>query len=200
MALLHTPAPQHVMQLVVLVLHVVHVCVNYRDIVFSDKGSVLSSHHTSFLSTIFRILGRVVHVLCTCIHVHICMCTNIRFTKMLLCDNSLRCISTSLEDFLLLFAVLSPILCLILPLMLSLSLTSQTTSFPPLLHIQGHYVAMEAVASDVVFIVFFGVVDCCCLLDCGATGACGGTDPHQGRHCRRTDKGCCPGNRPGGRE
>ena len=69
MALLHTPAPQHVMQLVVLVLHVVHVCVNYGDIVFSDKGSVLTSHHTSFLSTVFRVLGRVVHILCTCIFV-----------------------------------------------------------------------------------------------------------------------------------
>ena len=45
---LHTPAPQHVMQLVVLVLRVVHVCVNYGDIVFPDKRSVLSSHHTSF--------------------------------------------------------------------------------------------------------------------------------------------------------
>ena len=69
-------------------------------------------------------------------YVHICMCTDIRFTKTLLCDNSLRCISTSLEDFLLLFAVLSPILCLILPLMLSLSLTSQTTSSPP------HYIVV----------------------------------------------------------
>ena len=60
---LHTPALQHAMQLVVLVLHVVHVCVNYRDIVFPDKGSVLCSHHTSFLSAIFRVLGRVDHIL-----------------------------------------------------------------------------------------------------------------------------------------
>ena len=67
-------------------------------------------------------------------YVHICMCTDISFTKMLLCDNSLRCISTSMGDFLLLFVVLSAILCLILSLMLSLSLTSQTTSSPPLLH------------------------------------------------------------------
>jgi len=61
---LHTPALQHVMQLVVLVLHVVHVCVNYVGIKsFLDEESALSSHHASSWSTIFRVIGRVVHIL-----------------------------------------------------------------------------------------------------------------------------------------
>ena len=51
-------------------LHVVHVCVNYGDIVFPDKGSVLCSHHTSFLSAIFRVLGRVDHILRMYIHMY----------------------------------------------------------------------------------------------------------------------------------
>ena len=60
--------------------------------------------------------------------------------------------------------------------------------------------ASDVVAEVVVFVVFSGVVDCCCLLDRGATGACEGTGPHQGRHCGRTDKECCSGNRPEGCE
>jgi len=61
-------------------------------------------------------------------------------------------------------------------------------------------VASDVVSEVVVFVVFSCVVDCCCLLDRGATGACGGTGPHQSRHCGRADKGRCPGNRPEGCE
>ena len=103
---LHTPALQHVMQLVVLVQHVVRVCVNYvrGDEVFPDKESAVSSHHASFLSTIFRVFGRVVHNSVRT-YIYVCVQTS---QKPLLCDNSLCCVTTSMDDFLL-FAVLPPI-------------------------------------------------------------------------------------------
>ena len=59
------------------------------------------------------------------------------------------------------------------------------------------------VVSLVVCDVVSDVVDCSCLrclVDCCATGACGGTGPYQGGHCGGADKGCCPSNRPAGCE